>query len=174
LEVPGPRRDRTDTHHFQVGVGLGVAISRRIGVFAEGIPLGERAISLGFAGRVLERAPAGQRLAEHERVDLVRALVGVHALEIEHVPDRWILEQNAVAPSKARERRAQSSATAHVVALAQGDLLRQKLALLVLQAAKMVGEQIAFDEFRKPCARAPLARVAYPKMGTPNWMRSPV
>jgi hypothetical protein len=39
----------TDTHHYQVGLGLGVAISRRIGVFAEGIPLGERALSLGLA-----------------------------------------------------------------------------------------------------------------------------
>jgi hypothetical protein len=39
----------TDTHHFQIGLGLGVAISRRVGAFAEGIPLGERALSLGFA-----------------------------------------------------------------------------------------------------------------------------
>ncbi|HTA88144.1 MAG TPA: hypothetical protein VK745_01160 [Polyangiaceae bacterium] len=39
----------TDTHHYQVGLGLGVAISRRIGLFAEGIPLGERALSLGVA-----------------------------------------------------------------------------------------------------------------------------
>ena len=39
----------TDTHHYQVGLGLGAALSRRVGVFAEGIPLGERAVSLGFA-----------------------------------------------------------------------------------------------------------------------------
>jgi len=39
----------TDTHHFQVGLGIGVAISRRLGAFAEGIPLGERALSLGVA-----------------------------------------------------------------------------------------------------------------------------
>jgi hypothetical protein len=39
----------TDTHHYQVGAGLGVAISRHIGAFAEGIPLGERALSLGVA-----------------------------------------------------------------------------------------------------------------------------
>lgn len=39
----------TDTHHYQVGAGLGVAISRRVGAFAEGIPLGERALSLGLA-----------------------------------------------------------------------------------------------------------------------------
>ena len=39
----------TDTHHYQVGAGLGVAISRHIGAFAEGIPLGERALALGVA-----------------------------------------------------------------------------------------------------------------------------
>jgi hypothetical protein len=39
----------TDTHHFQIGAGLGLAISRRMGAFAEGIPLGERAVSLGLA-----------------------------------------------------------------------------------------------------------------------------
>jgi hypothetical protein len=39
----------TDTHHYQIGLGLGVAISRRIGAFAEGIPLGERALSAGLA-----------------------------------------------------------------------------------------------------------------------------
>jgi hypothetical protein len=39
----------TDTHHFQIGLGLGLAISRRIGAFAEGVPLGERAVSVGLA-----------------------------------------------------------------------------------------------------------------------------
>jgi len=45
----GESVDGTDTHHYQVGLGLGVAVSRRVGVFAEGIPLGERALSLGLA-----------------------------------------------------------------------------------------------------------------------------
>jgi hypothetical protein len=39
----------TDTHHYQVGIGLGVAVSRRLGVFGEGIPLGEHAASFGLA-----------------------------------------------------------------------------------------------------------------------------
>ena len=39
----------TDTHHYQIGLGLGVAITRHVGAFAEGIPLGERALSLGVA-----------------------------------------------------------------------------------------------------------------------------
>ncbi len=45
----GASVDGTDTHHYQVGLGLGVAVSRQVGVFAEGIPLGERALSLGLA-----------------------------------------------------------------------------------------------------------------------------
>ena len=39
----------TDTHHYQVGAGLGVRLSKTLSLFAEGVPLGERAISLGAA-----------------------------------------------------------------------------------------------------------------------------
>lgn len=39
----------TDTHHYQVGLGVGVRMARNFGAFAEGIPLGERALSLGLA-----------------------------------------------------------------------------------------------------------------------------
>jgi hypothetical protein len=39
----------TDTHHYQLGVGVGVRASRTVLMFAEGIPLGERAVSLGVA-----------------------------------------------------------------------------------------------------------------------------
>jgi hypothetical protein len=37
----------TDTHHYQLGAGLGVRISRQLSAYAEGIPLGERAVSVG-------------------------------------------------------------------------------------------------------------------------------
>ena len=37
----------TDTHHYQLGAGVGLRVSRTLLVFAEGIPLGERAVSLG-------------------------------------------------------------------------------------------------------------------------------
>jgi hypothetical protein len=37
----------TDTHHYQLGAGLGVRLSRHLNAYAEGIPLGERALSLG-------------------------------------------------------------------------------------------------------------------------------
>ena len=37
----------TDTHHYQLGAGVGVRLSRHLNAFAEGIPLGEQALSLG-------------------------------------------------------------------------------------------------------------------------------
>jgi hypothetical protein len=39
----------TDTHHYQVGAGLSLAIARRFNLFAEGIPLGERSLAAGTA-----------------------------------------------------------------------------------------------------------------------------
>lgn len=37
----------TDTSHFQLGVGLAYRIAERVDVFAEGVPLGERALTAG-------------------------------------------------------------------------------------------------------------------------------
>jgi hypothetical protein len=37
----------TDTHHYQVGAGVGVRVTKTLNLFAEGIPLGERAVSIG-------------------------------------------------------------------------------------------------------------------------------
>jgi hypothetical protein len=37
----------SDTHHYQVGVGLVTALPRSFDVFVEGVPLGERAVTLG-------------------------------------------------------------------------------------------------------------------------------
>ncbi len=37
----------TDDHHFQVGLGASLLIGGRFDVFAEGIPLGEQAVSAG-------------------------------------------------------------------------------------------------------------------------------
>ena len=43
----GEAVDGTDTHHYQLGAGIGVRLSKTLNLFAEGIPLGERAVSLG-------------------------------------------------------------------------------------------------------------------------------
>lgn len=37
----------TDTHHYQLGAGLAVRVSKELNVFAEGIPLGEQAVAIG-------------------------------------------------------------------------------------------------------------------------------
>jgi len=39
----------TDTHHYQLGAGIGVRLGGSFNLFAEGIPLGERAVSFGVA-----------------------------------------------------------------------------------------------------------------------------
>src|SRR5690606_38934629 len=44
----------------------------------------------------LEGGEAGQVLAEHERVDIVRPLVGVDGLEVRHVAHGLVLDEDAV------------------------------------------------------------------------------
>jgi hypothetical protein len=39
----------TDVSHYQVGAGIALAIARRVDVFVEGVPLGERAVAGGAA-----------------------------------------------------------------------------------------------------------------------------
>jgi hypothetical protein len=39
----------TDAHHFQIGAGANLLIARRVSLFAEGIPLGERSVAAGGA-----------------------------------------------------------------------------------------------------------------------------
>jgi hypothetical protein len=38
----------TDTHHFQLGAGFALGITRRFDLFVEGVPLGEQAVAAGF------------------------------------------------------------------------------------------------------------------------------
>jgi len=37
----------TDTHHYQLGGGLGLRVTKSLNAFAEGVPLGEQAIAVG-------------------------------------------------------------------------------------------------------------------------------
>jgi hypothetical protein len=45
----GDAVDGTDTHHYQLGAGASVRLGKALSLFAEGVPLGERAVSLGVA-----------------------------------------------------------------------------------------------------------------------------
>jgi hypothetical protein len=35
--------------HYQVGAGVAVAVARQMEIFAEGVPLGERALAAGLS-----------------------------------------------------------------------------------------------------------------------------
>lgn len=37
----------TDTHHYQLGAGLAVSVTKTLNFFAEGLPLGEQTVALG-------------------------------------------------------------------------------------------------------------------------------
>jgi hypothetical protein len=39
----------TDIHHYQLGAGVVLQLANRLNLYAEGIPIGERAVSLGLA-----------------------------------------------------------------------------------------------------------------------------
>jgi hypothetical protein len=39
----------TDVSHYQVGAGVAVAVARQMEIFAEGVPLGERALAAGLS-----------------------------------------------------------------------------------------------------------------------------
>jgi hypothetical protein len=45
----GRARTGTDVYHYQLGAGLSLLIAQRVELFLEGVPLGERALSLGLA-----------------------------------------------------------------------------------------------------------------------------
>lgn len=47
----GAAVEGTDVAHYQLGMGLAVSVAKRVDIFAEGIPLGERAVSAGLSVR---------------------------------------------------------------------------------------------------------------------------
>src|SRR5262245_35968048 len=84
-----------------------------------------------WASCLLVGPKAGQRLPDHERMDLGRALVRQHRLEVVHVADHRILERDA-ARAQDRARLARDlERLADVVQLAHADLLRQQPALVL-------------------------------------------
>src|SRR5919109_2273319 len=81
-----------------------------------------------------ERVEPGHRLSENQCVDVVRALVGVHALEVFHVSHRRILGENPVRAEQPSRLTSDFGRDVHIVALRERNLLRRKLAA-ILQAA---------------------------------------
>src|ERR1700694_3055909 len=83
---------------------------------------------------------SGDRLAEDERVDLARPLVGQHRLEVVDVADDRVFEGDPVGAQDGPCRAANLERLADVVQLPEGDVLRGDPAL-VLHPAEMIGNQ---------------------------------
>src|SRR5215213_4565048 len=81
-----------------------------------------------------ERALAGQGLAQDERVDLARALVGQDGLEVVGVAHHRILRCDAVGAEDRARLPADLERLADVVELADGDLPRVELARVLERA----------------------------------------
>src|SRR5579871_684383 len=92
------------------------------------------------AWRFSERVETGECLSEDERVHLVCALVRVDALEVQHVSDDGILEENSIAPEDAAAGSGDGERVANVVPLAERNLGRGD-ALSVFHAREVQGEE---------------------------------
>src|SRR5438874_353776 len=91
------------------------------------------------------RRVAGHILADDQRMDFVGALVGVDALEIDHVAEDRVLEADAVGAEDAASRAGNLEGHRDVGALAEADLLRPQAAG-VLQAAELERQELALGE----------------------------
>src|SRR6476661_3368398 len=87
----------------------------------------------------------GDRLAQDQRVHLDGPLVGEHRLEVVHVPDHGVLQRDAVGAEDGARRTADLEGLAHVVELADADLLRSQQPL-VLEPPEVQREEHALGE----------------------------
>src|SRR3954449_2792063 len=92
-----------------------------------------------------ERVLAGQRLADDERMHLVRALVREDGLEVVHVPNDRILERDAVAAEDRPRGTARLDCAADVAHLAETHVLGTKRALVLHPAEMQRHERAAVD-----------------------------
>src|SRR5687767_11349906 len=93
-----------------------------------------------------KRALARQRFAEYERVDLVGTFIGEDALEIEHVADDRVLEQNAVGAQEVTAGAGDFERNGDVVALAERDLLGRDGAVLFFETRVVISHQVGLDD----------------------------
>src|SRR5215469_2051344 len=84
---------------------------------------------------------AGDGLAERERVDLLRALVRQHRLQVVRVPDDRVLESHAVGAEDGPRLAGYLDRRPDIAHLAEADLLGRDRAGL-LEPAKVQGEQL--------------------------------
>src|SRR4051812_17649030 len=88
---------------------------------------------------------AGDRLAEHELVDVVRAFVRGDALEIAHVPEALVLIENADAAEEVASLPRDIERDRDIVHLGHGDLLMRGAAR-VLQLGEPDNQQLSLGD----------------------------
>ncbi len=96
-----------------------VKMVRQFAVSAEGIMCKPRdCAAVDMEGRtLLERRQSRHRLTHDQRMNVVRALVGVNALQVRHVPHRAILGENSVRPQQPTRLPSYISRNVDIVAL---------------------------------------------------------
>src|ERR1700694_4928661 len=85
---------------------------------------------LGAAWFLVEGGQSRDLLAQDQRVDVVRPLVGVDRFEVCEVPHRLVFGQDAVGAEQPPRLAGHVGGHAHVVALGERDLLRRGLSLV--------------------------------------------
>src|SRR5688500_5595850 len=83
----------------------------------------------------------GHRLAEYQRMHVMRPLVRVHAFQVRHVAHGGVLGENPVRSKQTPCLTRDIGRNVHVVALGQRDLLRGELPA-ILEAAELPAQQL--------------------------------
>ena len=87
-------------------------------------------------------------LAEDERVDVVRALVGVHRLQVDHVAEDRVVAGNPIRAQDVARLARTLQRHPDVVLLQQRDVCKRRLAFL-LQPAHLQRQQLPLGDFRQ-------------------------
>src|SRR5213593_2567850 len=95
-----------------------------------------------------EGIEAGDLLPEYQRVDVVRALVGLYRLEVAHVPDYGEFKTDAVCPQDVTRKPRDIQGHSHVVALGERGLSEVQLPG-VLEPAQLQCEKLSLGDLRQ-------------------------
>ena len=102
-----------------------------------------------------ERAQPRDRLTKDKRVNIVRSLIGVHALEVGEVPHGLVLGQNAIRAEQPTRLTGALTCHVHVVALCQGHLGRGK-GPPILESPQLYTQELRFGDLGEHLGKARL------------------
>lgn len=95
----------------------------------------------------LKRVDTSERAANREGVDFVRALVGVHRFQVEHVPDGREFQGNPGGAVNRTRHAGNFQRLPHAVFLRHADL-EGRQAVLIFQAGEVVIHDLGFGDFQ--------------------------